>query len=55
MFREMLPQELRKIAVELGETAWHAGKYEEAARLFDRITTGDYVDFLTLPAYDMVD
>jgi len=55
MFREMLPQELRKIALELGETTWNAGKYEEAAKLFDRITTGDYVDFLTLPAYDMVD
>jgi len=36
----------------LGEPAWKAGKYEEAAKLFSEITTGDYVEFLTLPGYD---
>jgi malate synthase len=33
-----------------------AGKYEEGARLFEKITTDDnYVEFLTLPAYDLID
>ena len=27
-------------------------EYEEGAAMFDRITTGEYVDFLTLPAYE---
>ena len=37
----------------LGEDAWNAGEYDEAARLFDEITTSDeYVEFLTLPGYD---
>ena len=37
----------------LGETAWQSGEYDEAARLFDEITTSDqYVEFLTLPGYD---
>jgi len=55
MVRSMLPQELGKVATELGEAGWKAGKYEQAAKLFDQITTGEYVDFLTLPAYDMID
>jgi malate synthase len=55
LFRELLAEELPKVRVHLGEPAWRSGKYEEAARLFDTITTGDYVDFLTLPAYDLID
>jgi hypothetical protein len=39
----------------LGEEAWRAGKYEEAARLFEEITTRDeYTEFLTLPAYELI-
>jgi len=53
MFRKMLPEELARVRRELGETAWQAGRYEEAAQLFDEITTSDdYVEFLTLPGYE---
>ncbi|HTD92120.1 MAG TPA: hypothetical protein VK663_15760, partial [Burkholderiales bacterium] len=52
LFRQWLPEELAKVRTLLGEQAWQAGEYEEAAKLFDEITTGDYVDFLTLPGYD---
>ena len=53
MFRKMLPEELARVRRELGEEAWRAGKYEEAASLFDELTTSDdYVEFLTLPGYD---
>jgi malate synthase len=32
------------------------GRYDEAAQLFDRITADDeYVEFVTLPAYPLVD
>ena len=52
LFREMLPQELQKVHLLLGEAAWAAGQYEEAARLFDElIVSDDYVEFLTLPGY----
>jgi malate synthase len=54
LFRDLLPDELRKVRALLGEAAWQAGRYEEAARLFDVLTTGEYVDFLTLPAYEMI-
>jgi malate synthase len=55
LFRSLLAEELPKVKTYLGEEAWEAGRYEEGARLFDEITTGDYVDFLTLPAYAMID
>ncbi len=52
--RKLLAEELPKVKVQLGAAAWQAGKYEDAARLFDEITTGEYVEFLTLPAYDRI-
>jgi malate synthase len=51
----LLKEELPKVKTYLGEDAWKAGKYEEGARLFARITEGDYVEFLTLPAYQLID
>ncbi|MFO1362238.1 MAG: malate synthase A [Burkholderiales bacterium] len=51
LFRALLKEELPKVKSYLGDDAWKAGKYEEAAKLFDEITTGEYVEFLTLPAY----
>ncbi|MCG6877394.1 MAG: malate synthase A [Betaproteobacteria bacterium] len=55
LFRALLKEELPKVREYLGEDGWKAGRYEEAAKLFDQITTGDYVEFLTLPAYKLID
>src|SRR5712691_5175007 len=56
LFRKLLAEELPRVKTYLGDEAWKAGKYEEGAKLFDRITTDDrYVEFLTLPAYNYVD
>jgi malate synthase len=55
LFRRLLAEELPKVRSTLGEEAWQAGKYEAAAQLFERITAGDYVEFLTLPAYELID
>ena len=55
LFLAILPEELARVRRELGEAAWKAGRYEEAARLFADITTSDsYTEFLTLPGYDML-
>ena len=55
MFRSMLPEELARVRSELGEEGWRAGRYEDAAKLFDAITTSDdYVEFLTLPGYEQL-
>jgi malate synthase len=55
LFRQLLKDELPKVKTYLGDEAWKAGKYEAAAQLFDEITTGEYVEFLTLPAYQKID
>jgi len=56
LFRTLLAEELPKVKTHLGDAAWQAGKYEQAAELFEKITTDDsYVEFLTLPAYDLID
>ena len=39
----------------LNHAPYEHGRYEEAGRLFERMTTGEYEEFLTLPAYDLID
>ena len=56
MISSMVPQELPKIKEYLGEAGWTAGKYEEAAKMFEELCLNDnFVEFLTLPAYDRID
>jgi len=55
LFKQLLKEELPKVRAYLGEAAYGAGKYEEGAKLFEKITLGEYVEFLTLPAYDLID
>ncbi|HEX7249368.1 MAG TPA: malate synthase A, partial [Burkholderiales bacterium] len=55
LFKQLLKEELPKVRSYLGEAAYAAGKYEEGAKLFEKITLGEYVEFLTLPAYDLID
>jgi malate synthase len=56
LFKTLLAEEVPKVRAYLGEPAWKAGKYEDGAKLFDKITSEDrYVEFLTLPAYALID
>jgi malate synthase len=53
LFRELLPQELARVKTLVGPASWQAGRYEEAARFFSQLIVSDeYVEFLTLPAYE---
>jgi malate synthase len=55
LFRELLAGELPKIRALKGPELWATGKYEDAAWRFNEITTRDeYVEFLTLPAYEFI-
>jgi len=55
LVRTMIAEELERTRELLG-SRFSAGKYEEGARLFEQITvTDDFVEFLTLPAYDLID
>ncbi len=55
LFRGLLTEELPKVKTYLGEVAWAAGRYEEGAKLFEQLIVGDYVELLTLPAYQKID
>ena len=38
------------------KASFSEGKYDEAAQLFEKLTVDDrYVEFLTLPAYELID
>jgi len=55
LFRELVPQELKRVRQILGEQQFAAGKYEEGAKMFEELTLRDeFVEFLTLPAYDYI-
>jgi malate synthase len=52
LFRQMLAEELRKVSAMPGAFGM---KYDEAAWLLDKLVSSDeFIDFLTEPAYDMV-
>ena len=54
--RTMLQEELAKIRAARGDPQYAAGQFELAGKLFDEITTSpEFVQFLTLPAYDYLD
>ena len=56
LFHRLVAEELPKVKAVLGDEAWKAGRYEDGAKLFERITADDsYVEFLTLPAYELID
>jgi malate synthase len=56
LFKQVLDEEFKKIRNGVGEAKFNSGKYVEACELLERIAAntgdnGDFVDFLTLPAY----
>lgn len=55
LFRQMLGEEMKVIASELGEERFSWGRFDDAARLMEQITTSDeLIDFLTLPGYRLL-
>ncbi|MFP4092606.1 MAG: malate synthase A [Cyclobacteriaceae bacterium] len=56
LYRQLLDEELDKIKEMVGEEQYRKGKFEEAIRIFDELVTSeDFSEFLTLPAYDLID
>jgi malate synthase len=51
----ILDEETDAIRTAIGDDAFAAVRYQEARELFERVAVADeFVDFLTLPAYDIV-
>ena len=55
LFGELLADELAKTPSIVGAEAYAAGRYEEGAALFEELSvSANYVEFLTLPAYQKI-
>ena len=53
LVRQLSKEEMEKVKAEIGADKFAAGKYDEAAKMFDDLVAGDeLVEFLTLPAYE---
>ncbi len=49
-------EEMDRIREMVGDDAFHAGPYRAARGLFDRVALDqEFIDFLTLPAYELID
>ncbi len=56
LFKEILPSELESIKAYVGEAAYAAPTMKRAVEIFDKLVQqGEYLDFLTLPAYNEID
>ena len=56
LVRRMEDEELAKLRQTYGEDVYRSGRFDEARRIFDRVALADdFVEFLTLPAYDLID
>lgn len=56
LVRGIIDEELLAIRTASGDAAFTAGKFVEARAMFERLATSDeYVDFLTLPAYEALE
>ncbi len=55
-FRTVLAEEMDRIRLEVGEDRFIQGRFEEARALFERMSTQpDFVEFITLPAYELLE
>jgi len=55
LYERLLKEELVKIEEYVGKDRYENGKFKEAIKLFDRlIKEDDFIDFLTLPAYNLI-
>ena len=55
MIKQMFPEEMDAIKTQVGEAVFSAGKYEQSAKLLlDLIVDENFVEFLTLPAYEQL-
>ncbi len=55
LYKELLPSELENIKNYVGEEAYKSGRFQEAIASFENLLKqDDYPEFLTLPAYSLI-
>jgi malate synthase len=56
LYDELLPVELSRIEKEIGSARFKGGHFEQASKLFTEMSKSEkFADFLTLPAYELLD
>jgi malate synthase len=56
LVRRVIVEELEKIKDAVGEEAFEKGRWQDARDVFESVALADdYVEFLTLPAYELID
>ena len=56
LYDEILPQEMTRIEKEVGSARFSAGNYSRAAKHFSEMSkSAEFAEFLTLPAYELID
>ena len=56
LVRRVADEVVAEIAERVGPEAFQKGRYEEARRLFEEVALSEeFVEFLTIPAYDLID
>jgi malate synthase len=56
LVRDLEGEEMQKIQQAVGERNFSQGRFTEAAALFEQVALSeDFVEFLTIPAYDHID
>jgi malate synthase A len=55
-FRAILSDEMDRIRLEVGDGRFEGGRFEDARALFERMSTSEeFVEFITLPAYEILE
>ncbi|WP_028924815.1 malate synthase A [Pseudonocardia acaciae] len=56
LVRTVIAEELAAISAAVGDEAFAAGRWAQAREVFEQVALADeFVDFLTLPAYELID
>jgi malate synthase len=56
LYDELLPQEMARIEKEVGSVRFNSGNYARATKLFSEMSkSAEFAEFLTLPAYELID
>jgi malate synthase len=56
LVRQVLDEETAKIRADVGDDVWAAGRPDETRLLFESVAlTEPLIEFLTLPAYELLD
>ena len=55
LFKQILPSELENVKAYVGEASFNSSTMKKAIEIFDTLVQqGDYKDFLTIPAYELI-